>query len=114
MSYGTLEYYKERADYWRVQLGVSNRRAEAAIAEAKKSKERQLTAIRMLLELKKRPDGSEKHKDLLNRVSELHEKLTYPYAINGSREVCSSCVDGHAAHAWPCPTAEVLEELKND
>lgn len=53
MSYGTLEYYKERADYWRQGVGVANRRAEAAIAEAKKSKERELTAIRMMLKFKK-------------------------------------------------------------
>lgn len=49
MSYGDLQYYKENADYWHKEYNTANRRASAAIAEAKKSKERELTAIRMML-----------------------------------------------------------------
>ncbi|MFJ6010163.1 hypothetical protein ACIQHZ_31245 [Streptomyces halstedii] len=56
MSYGTLEWHKEQADYWHKAYGEANKRASAAIAEAKKSKERELTAIRLMLKYKKLHD----------------------------------------------------------
>ena len=52
MSYGDLERCQERMQYWHGEYNKANKRAEAAIAEAKKSKERELTAIRMMLKLK--------------------------------------------------------------
>lgn len=68
MSYGDLQHYREKSEYWHKQYREANHRANAAVAEAKKSKERELTAIRMLLEHKKRPDEAKKHKDMLDRI----------------------------------------------
>ncbi|MEU0158974.1 hypothetical protein ABZ154_09060 [Streptomyces sp. NPDC006261] len=52
MRYGSFEYYEDRASYWHKQYSDAARKADSAIAEAKKSKERELTAIRMMLKLK--------------------------------------------------------------
>ncbi|MGC9439312.1 hypothetical protein [Streptomyces sp. WG5] len=48
-----LEDAERRASYWHQQYREANQRANSAVAEAKKSKERELTAIRMMLEYKK-------------------------------------------------------------
>lgn len=69
MSYANPAYHQERAAYWLEKYGEANKRASAAIAEAKKSKERELTAIRMLLEMKKKPDEAKKYRDMLSRIS---------------------------------------------
>ncbi|MFE8916828.1 hypothetical protein [Streptomyces globisporus] len=52
MRYGDFEWHKGQADYWHGKYVEANKKASAAIAEAKKSKERELTAIRMMLKLK--------------------------------------------------------------
>lgn len=56
MRFGSLEYYQENADYWHKQYREANQRANSAVAESKKSKERELTAIRMMLKYKKELD----------------------------------------------------------
>lgn len=52
MSYGDLQHYKDRANYWHEEYRKAYKRANAAVAEARKSKERELTAIRLLLKCK--------------------------------------------------------------
>lgn len=61
MTYGTLEWHKERHDYWHKEYSKANKRASAAIAEAKKSKERELTAIRLMLKFKAELDSIRKY-----------------------------------------------------
>lgn len=52
MNRTPLEHAQENAFYWHGQYQEANRRANASIGEAKKSKERELTAIRLMLNLK--------------------------------------------------------------
>lgn len=61
MSYGDLERCQERMQYWHQEYNKANKRAEAAIAEAKKSKERELTAIRLMLKYKAELDSIRKY-----------------------------------------------------
>lgn len=72
MNRTPLEHAQERAYYWHEEYRKANQRANAAIAEAKKSKERELTAIRLLLEYKKQPDKAKKYKDMLDRIGVLY------------------------------------------
>ncbi|MEU9259028.1 hypothetical protein AB0D68_11145 [Streptomyces sp. NPDC048212] len=69
MTYGSIGYYKERIDYWHQEYNKANKRASAAIAEAKKSKERLLTSIRLMQTVKAERDQFE---DMLNRVGRLY------------------------------------------
>ncbi|WP_157875595.1 MULTISPECIES: hypothetical protein [unclassified Streptomyces] len=69
MSYGSIEYYKERIGYWHQEFNKANKRASAAIAEAKKSKERLLSSIRMMQTAKAERDQFE---DMLNRIGDLY------------------------------------------
>ncbi|MEU0952845.1 hypothetical protein ABZ353_10955 [Streptomyces niveus] len=57
MTYGTLEWHKERHDYWYRKYVEANKRAGASIAEAKKAKERLLAAARLALKYKKSADA---------------------------------------------------------
>ncbi|MFD5069184.1 hypothetical protein ACFWNC_14820 [Streptomyces sp. NPDC058369] len=53
MSYGDLQYHKENADYWFKHYVEATGKAESAIAEAKKSKERLLSSARLALKYKR-------------------------------------------------------------
>lgn len=65
-----LEDAERRASYWYELYKESNQRANSAIAEAKKSKERELTAIRMMLKHRKE---SQEAWALLAKVRALYE-----------------------------------------
>lgn len=71
MRYGSLEYYEDRADYWHKQYQEANRRADSTVTEAKKSKERELTAIRLMLKYKKELDPSRLESALRMYIAEL-------------------------------------------
>ena len=58
MRFGSLEYYQENADYWHKQYQEANRIANAAVAEAKKSKDREKSAIRLMLKFKKQIEAA--------------------------------------------------------
>jgi ATPase subunit of ABC transporter with duplicated ATPase domains len=69
VRFGSLEYYQENADYWHKQYQEADRRANTAVAEAKKSKERLLTSIRMMQTVKAERDQFE---DMLHRIGKLY------------------------------------------
>lgn len=91
MRYGSLEYYQENADYWHKQYTEANKRAGAAIAEAKKSKQREKSAIRLMLKFKKQASQFE---SLLRRVSGVY--------------ACADTVKGFNKGIY-----EVIQEFKN-
>jgi ATPase subunit of ABC transporter with duplicated ATPase domains len=79
VTYGTLDWYKEQWDYWHKQYQEASRRANSAVAEAKKSKERLITAIRMMQTVKAERDQFE---DMLNRIGEAYAYETSQYDFN--------------------------------
>jgi hypothetical protein len=90
-----LEHAQERAYYWHEQYRKANQRANASIAEAKKSKERELTAIRLMLKFKDQPNEAKKYKDMLDRIG-----VEYCVAMS--------------EHTFTETVYEILEELNND
>lgn len=64
-----LEDVERRVTHWFERYQEERRRANSAVAEAKKSKERLLTAIRMMQTVKAERDRFE---DMLNRLGEAY------------------------------------------